>query len=157
MFILLLSGHFCCLGFCGVSFFCCLRGGVFYFSLFGRGPCPCPNSKKKNMPPSQTAKTKMPRPNSKEKKHAPPFPHRSTPKLDFQQKMRALHVRGRVILCCLGGWRVLFFSVWSGGKGGGSCFVFCRLGGDVCVCVRVFLLFGLELEFTHLPACLAGL
>ena len=37
VFIVLLSGRFCCLGFSGVIFFCCLGGGVFFFLLFGRG------------------------------------------------------------------------------------------------------------------------
>ena len=33
----LLSGRFCCLGFSGVIFFCCLGGGVFFFCCLGGG------------------------------------------------------------------------------------------------------------------------
>ena len=45
---------------------------------------------------------------------------------------------GVFFFCCLGGWRVLFFAVWAGGV-----FFFCCLGGGR--------------EFTHLPDCLACL
>ena len=61
VFIVLLAGVFCYLGFSGV-FFCCLGGAVF-FLLFGRGRGPRPNSTKKHAP-AQTAKknTPLPRP-----------------------------------------------------------------------------------------------
>ena len=60
MFIFLLSGLFCCLGFSVVIFFAVWAGAPF-FLLFGRGPRPRPNSKKKT-PPAQTAKKTRTRP-----------------------------------------------------------------------------------------------
>ena len=86
-----------------------------FFLLFGRGPRPRPNSKKK----------KRPRPNSK-KNHAPAPSE-------------------RVYFCCLGGWVCFFFLLFGRGAccfcllfGRGPCSLFCCLGG----CVFFFLLFG---------------
>ena len=39
VFIFLLSGLFCCLGFSGFIFFAVWAGGMFFFLLFGRGAC----------------------------------------------------------------------------------------------------------------------
>ena len=108
-------------------FFCCLGEGVFDFSLFGRGPRPCANSKKQNTP----------RPNSKEKTRTPP--EQQNPPSFLIAPLRSL-IFG-VFFCCLGGGRVLFllfgrcvsfFAVWAS-----ACFLFWCLGGVV-----EFLLFG---------------
>ena len=92
-------------------FFCCLGGGVFYFLPLGRGPRPCPNSKRQNTtPPEQQKKKKNTHPNSKKTFLIAPL--RS---LILSGNVRALHVRGRVVFCCLGGVCVSFFAVWAGG------------------------------------------
>ena len=133
---LLLSGLFCCLGFLCV-FLLFGRGRVLFFAVWA-GPRPCPNSKKQNI--------RHPCPNSKNTLFA------------------VWGGRGRggycFIFCCLGGggMRFLLVAVWAGpcftfDVWAGGVFCFCRLGGGVFV----FWPFGRGREFTHLPACLAGL
>ena len=109
--------------FCCLVFFVVWAFRVFYFVLFGRGrvlffavwagATPLPKQQKMKYASARTAKNET----------RPP-PHCSTPKL-------ALHARGHVFVCCLGGGR----------------------GGGVWVC----LLFGRGRKFTHLPPCLDGL
>ena len=100
---------------------------MLFFSLFGRGPRPSPNSKKKHVP-AQTAK-----------KITRPRPFRAC----FFWGVGEGRV-GAFFCCCLGGGRVLFFAVWAGVVflfllfGQGACSCFCCLGrGRV-----LFLLFG---------------
>ena len=129
MFIFLLSGLFCCLGFSGVIFFAVWAGACF-FLLFGQGPRPRPNSKKKTRP----------RPNSK-KKHAPAPSERVFFCLLFGRVdafIFLLFGRGGG-----GGGRVLFLLFGRGACSffcclGGGVFFFCCLGGGVFF----FLLFG---------------
>ena len=79
MFIFLLSGLFCCLGFSGVIFFLLFgQGRVYFFFAVWAGVRAPPKQKKKhapgphckkNTPPAQTAKkSHAPGPNSKKKK-----------------------------------------------------------------------------------------
>ena len=84
VFIFLLSGLFCCLGFSGVVFFAVWSGACSFFCCLGGGPGPAQTAKKMTRP----------RPNSKKKKTPPPLPD--------------------VFFCCLGGWVCLFFAVWAG-------------------------------------------
>ena len=103
VFILLLSGLFCCLGFSGAVFFCCLSGGP---------------------GPAQTAKEKKtrPRPNSKKKKHAPAPSERFF--LLFGRVGVFFFWLGVFFFCCLGGGvfcfllfgprACFFFAVWAG-------------------------------------------
>ena len=112
---------FCCLGFSVVICFAVRAGGcVFHFLLFGRGHGPRPNSKKKNLP-AQTAK---------KNKHAPAPSERVFPFLF------AVWAGGRAYFVCLGGG-ASFFAVWAG-RGVGTCFFFCCLGG----CVFLFCCLG---------------
>ena len=130
-----------------VFFVVCFFEYVFSFFAVRAGATPLPKQQNMKHVPARTAKNTHypPRPNSK-KKNDLPFPHRSTPKLDFQQNVRAL--QGLFVFGCLDGGRVLFFAIWAGGV-----FFFCCSGGG-----RVsFLLFGRGREFTHLQARLAGL
>ena len=130
VFILLLSGLFCCLGF-SVCFSCCLGGACFIFCCLGG----CVGL-------AQTAKKNTPQPTQQQKKHAP------APSEHF---FLAVWVGGRFFLrfgcgpccfCCLGGCRffcllfgrvvvffffffffffclgagrAFFFAVWAGG------------------------------------------
>ena len=154
VFVFLLSGLFCCLGFSGVLFLLFGRVCVF-FLLFGRGPRPRPNSKKKRH-----------RPNSKKLNTPPPLP-----------SVFFVLLFGRVVFffavwagwrvffsfavwaddffcclgvcsffCCLGGWRVLFLLL-----GPGACFFFSVWAG----CVFFLCCLGGGREFTHLLVCLA--
>ena len=94
----------------------------FDFLLLGRGPRPCPNSKKIKHSPAQTAQThththtdtQTHRPPEQQNKHAPlPFPHRPTPRFAAPtengrrstQRLVFFFLCGRVacfIFCCLG-------------------------------------------------------
>ena len=87
MFIFLLSGLFCCLGFSGAIFFAAWAGACFFF-LFGQEP--------------------RPRPNSKKKKKTRPRPFRACFFLLFEWVVCSF-------FCCLGGGRVFVFTVWAGG------------------------------------------
>ena len=124
MFIFLLSGLFCCLGFSGVIFFAVWAGACF-FLLFGRGPRPRPNSKK-NHAPAQTAKKNTP-------------PH--LPIIFFFAVWAggcvfffavwagdvffffAVWAGGVFFFLLFGRGRVLFFAVWTG-----TCSFFCCVG-----------------------------
>ena len=129
VFIFLLSGLFCCLGFSGVFCFAGWAGACF-FLLFGRGLGPRPNSKKNTPPPKQQKKKKRPRP-----------------------------FRACFLFAVWAGGCVLFFAVWAGacfillfGRGRGL--FFCCLGRGR---VFFFCCLGGGREFTHLPVCLARL
>ena len=78
---------------------------MFFFLLFGQGPRPRPNSKKKHAP-AQTAKKKR------------PHPFRACCFFAVWAGgcvyFFAVWAGGRVLFCCLGGGRVLFFAVWAG-------------------------------------------
>ena len=139
VFIFLLSGLFCCLGFSGVIFL-----------LFGRGPRPRPNSKKKHAP-AQTAKKKT-----------RPRPFRACFFFFLLFGRVGVFVfcclgGGRVFFCCLGGGRVLFFAVWAGACSffavwAGACSFFAVWAGGVFF--FVFFLFGRGTgvhSLTHLP------
>ena len=128
VFVFLLSGLFCCLGFSGVIFFSVWAGAPFFCCL-GGGPGP-----------AQTAKKKQ------QKKHAPAPSDRFFCFAVWAGGCVHFFVvwaggvfffvvwAGGVFLCLLfGRGRVLFFAVWAG-----SCSFFCCLGWE-----RVFfLLFG---------------
>ena len=136
VFIFLLSGIFCCLGFSGV--FCLLfgRGRVLFCAVWAGAQAP----------PKQQKKITRPRPNSK-KKHTP-VPSR------------------RFFFCCLGGWVCLVVAVWAGGVffllfGRGACSFFCCLGGGrVFFCClgrgRVFLFCCLGRGACSFFCCLGG-
>ena len=114
VFMFLLSGLFCCLGFSGVFF--AVWAGACFFLLFGRGPRPRPNSKKKKHATAQTAK----------KKHAPAPSERVF--------FFAVWAVGCVYVFAVWAGVVFFFGLF----GRGACSFFCCLGG----CVFFFLLFG---------------
>ena len=145
VFIFLLSGLFCCLGFSGVFFLLFGQGHVI-FLLFGRGRGPRPNSKKNTSPPKQQRKN-----------HPPPK----------QNKTNDLHLPSVLLFLLFGRVGVFFFfAVWAGGRffffflfgpvacnffavWAGGVFVFCCLGRGRLVCFAVwaegvffFLLFG---------------
>ena len=109
VFICLLSGLFCCLGFSVVAFvFFCLGGGA----------GPAQTAKKKTSPPKQQ---------KKKKKHAPHLPSVLLFLLFGRVGVPWFLLSGRgtcfllfflfgcVVFGCLGGGRVLFFAVWAGG------------------------------------------
>ena len=108
VFIFLLSGLFCCLGFSGGIYFAVWAGAVF-FLLFGRGPRPRPNSKKNMSPPKQQKKTKN-----------APRPFRAC--CFFLLFGRV----GVLFFFCLGGGACFFLLF-----GWGACSFFCCLGGGV--------------------------
>ena len=125
VFVFLLSGLFCCLGFSGVMFFAVWAGACSFFCCLGGGPGPAQTAKKKH--PAQTAK----------KKNTPP----PLPSVFFFCCLGGWVCLcfcclggGRVFFCSLGGWRVLFFAVCAGGVfffllfGRGACSFFCCLG-----------------------------
>ena len=141
MFVFLVSGLFCCLGF----------SGVIFFAVWARAQAP-PKQEKTNTRPAQTAKTNN---------TTPPLPSVfffavwaggcvhvfavwAGGVLFFLLFGRGgvffflLFGQGRVLFLLFGRGRVLFFAVWAGGV-----FFFCCLGGGR--------------EFTHLPVCLARL
>ena len=130
VFVFLLSGLFCCLGFSGVIVFAVWAGACF-FLLFGRGPRPRLNSKKKNTPPPKQQK-------KKKKNTHPPLPSMflffavwaggCVYFLLFGRGACFLFAvwaggvfffllfgRGRVLFLLFGRGRVLFFAVWAGG------------------------------------------
>ena len=106
VFIFLLSGLFCCLGFSGLFFFAVWSGACFFFCCLGGGPGPAQTAKK----------ITRPRPNSKKKTRPRPF------RACFFFAVWAggcvcflLFGPGSVFFfLLLGGGRVLFFAVWAG-------------------------------------------
>ena len=123
VFIFLLSGLFCCLGFSGVVVFAVWAGACFFCCL-GGGPGPAQTAKKKHAP-AQTAK----------KNTSPPLP------IVFffcclgggRVLFFAVWAGSVVFFCCLCGGRVFFFAVWAG-----ACSFFAVWAG-AC---SFFLLFG---------------
>ena len=118
----LLSDLFCCLGFSGVVFFAVWAGATRLPKQQKTKTRPRPNSKKKRPPPEEQKKTRD-----------PPFLIDPLRSLIFSKNVRALHVRGRVFFCCLGGGRVVFFAVWAEGV-----FHFCLFGRPrvLCCCLH---------------------
>ena len=133
MFIFVLSGLFCCLGFSGVFFLLFGRGRVLFFAVWAGAQAP-PKQKKK--------KKTRPRPKQQKKTHAPaPSGH------IFVLLFGRVGVfvfccldRGACsFFCCLGGGRVLFFAVWAVvlffllfGPGARFFFFFFCLGRGAC-------------------------
>ena len=87
MFIFLLSGPFCCLGFSGVIFFAVWAGACSFFCCLGGGPSPAQTGKKMTRP----------HPNSKKKRTRP--------------------LRACFFVCCLVRWGCSFFCCLGGGRG----------------------------------------
>ena len=130
VFIFLLSGLFCCLGFSGVIFICCLGGGVFLFFGVWAGA---------QVPPKQ-----------QKKQHAPAPSERIFFcavwaggvfffffLFSFFWGGRGAGVKrvGRFFFCCLGGGRGFFCCL------GGGVFFFLLFGPEACF-FFFFLLFG---------------
>ena len=95
MFIFLLSGRFCCLGFSGVIFFAVWAGAFFFFAVWAGAQAP----------PKQQKKKTRPRPNSKKKRAPAP-----SERVDFLLFGRvgvfiflAVWAGGVFFFCCLGG------------------------------------------------------
>ena len=148
VFIFLLSGLFCCLGFFGCIFFAVWAGACFFCCL-GRGAGP-----------AQTAKKNTPPPKQQKHKHAPAPSERFFCFLLFGRVgvfVFLLFGRLACFCCCLGGGRVFFFAAWAMSffffaVWAGGVFIFfavwcVRVCVCVCVCVWVcvcvcFLLFG---------------
>ena len=147
VFICLLSGLFCCLGFSGVMFFAVWVGACFVFAVWAGAQAPPKQQKKKHAPAQTAKKTTRPRP-----------------------------FRACFLFCCLGGWVggcfFLLFgrgAVWAGGVfffllfgrgrvlfllfGRGRAFFFAVWAWGVFF----FCCLGRGREFTHLPVCLARL
>ena len=140
MFVLLLCGLFCCLGFSSVVLFAVWAGACFLFCSLGGGACPAQTAKKKHAP-AQTAKKNTTRP-----------------------------LPSVFLFCCLGGWACYFFAVWALGGCrvffsclGGGVFMFLLIGrGACCFCCLgggrfFFCCSGGGREFTHVPVCLTRL
>ena len=153
MFIFLLSGLFCCLGFSGAFFFAVWAGSCFFLCCLGGGADPAQTAKKKTRP----------RPNSKKKTRPAP---------SERVVVFAVWAGGRIIFFAVwAGGRVFFFAVWAGVAlffavwavdvlfflvcclGRGRVFFFAVWAG----CVFFFCCSGGGREFTHLPVCLACL
>ena len=146
--------------FCCLVFFAFWAFRMFLFAVWA-GAMPLPKQQKRKHALTRTAKNTRPPLEQQQKKS--PLLIAPLQNLIFGKKLRALHVRGRVVFfCCLGvlacfifcflagggEGRVLLFAVWAG-----CVFPFSCLGRGVFL----FLLFGRGREFTHLPACLPGL